>query len=538
MVLHFYVNSLRMAIVLFAIVGPNRLRLQWSPYEGAYPIERNGMSLVEQVQATINTHHLFTEGEVVVVGVSGGPDSLCLLHLLHSLEKYHLVLHAAHLNHGIRGGEADDDAAFVGNLCQAWGIACSIKGVDVPALARELHLSVEEAARKARYTFLYRTAERFGATVVAVGHHADDQAETVLMHLLRGAGMAGLRGMRPLSWLNEDEDVTTEAEHKCASATPMRLVRPLLQVTRAQIDEYCTTHHLLPRLDRTNLDTTLFRNRLRHHMLPLLEENNPNIRQILVHTADVVGADMELLETLVTQTWDQVVENESPQVVKYNLRALRTLHIALQRSLLRRGVGKLRHSLRDLSFLQLETALNVLNNGTTGKKATLLEGLVLSVGYEQAILSVGQAISSSGRWLHLTLGDPIAISLDGIIANQTDGWQLTAVTVPLTSLNAYEKNDDRYSAFFAVETIGDNLSLGTRQPGDYLYPLGMSGHRQKLHDLMINTQVPKAERDTIPVLRVGKEVAWVVGLRQDQRYSVTDQTEMVLCIQFQINEER
>lgn len=496
------------------------------------------MSLVAQVQATIDDYHLLTDGEVVVVGVSGGPDSLCLLHLLHTLERYCLVLHAAHLNHGIRGSEADDDAAYVGNLCQEWGIACSIERVDVPVLARELHLSLEEAARKARYAFLSRTAHRVGATVVAVGHHADDQAETVLMHLLRGAGLAGLRGMRPLSWLSEDESVTTEAEPNRALTTPLRLVRPLLKVTREQINDYCAGYRLRPRLDHTNLDTTLYRNRLRHTLLPLLEDYNPNIRQVLVHTADVVGADMELLDSLILQAWDQVVAKVSSQSIIFGLCALRALPIALQRSLLRRGIGIIRHSLRDLSYLQLESALNVLNNGATGKQATLPEGLILSLGYEQAILSIGKVIPISGCWLRLTMSQPITISLDGVFENPLDGWRLTTRLVPRAALTACEANDDRHSAYFAAEAVDAPLLLGTRKKGEHLFPLGMLGHRQKLHDLMINARVPRAERDTVPVLRVGEEVAWVVGLRQDQRFVVTDQTEMVLHIQLQTIEER
>lgn len=497
------------------------------------------MLLVAQVLATIDAHHLFRGGEGVVVGVSGGPDSLCLLHLLHFLAfRYELVLHAAHLNHGIRGSEADEDAAYVGNLCQEWGIACRIERVDVPALARDLHLSLEEAARKARYAFLSRTAYRVGATVVAVGHHADDQAETILMHLLRGAGLAGLRGMRPRVWLNEDEGASVEAELKGVPTTPLRLVRPLLKVTRAQIDDYCASHQLQPRLDRSNLDTTLYRNRLRYTLLPLLEEYNPNIRQVLVHMADVIGADLELLDSLITQAWNQVVVNVSSQAVIYNLSALRALPIALQRSLLRRGVGIIRHSLRDLSYLQLESALNVLNNGTTGKQAALSEGLILTLSYEQAILSTGKIIPTSGCWLRLTIGQPITISLDGVFENPLDGWRLTTRLTPRCALAACETNDDRHSAYFAAEAMDAPLSLGTRKRGEHLFPLGMFGHRQKLHDLMINARVPQAERDTVPVLRVGDEVAWVVGLRQDQRFVVTDQTEKVLHIQFQSFEER
>jgi tRNA(Ile)-lysidine synthase len=489
------------------------------------------VSLVSQIELTIATHHLLCEGETIVVGVSGGPDSLCLLHLLHT--RYHLVIQAAHLNHGIRGSEADDDSVFVSNLCLEWGIPCTIERIDVPALARELHLSLEEAARKARYAFLARTAHRLGATKVAVGHHADDQAETILMHLLRGAGLSGLRGMRPIGWLNEEENAAMQAEPMGTQTPQLRLVRPLLQVTRAHINAYCVANHLQPRLDRSNLDTSLYRNRLRHHLLPLLEEYNPQIRQVLLRTAEVVGADQDLLETLVSRTWPQVVETESSQAIIFNLRALRALPIALQRSILRRGMSVLKRSLRDVSYLQLDSLLNVLNKGVAGKQAVLPAGLYFTLRYEQAILSFGKVTAPTGQWLHMTLDLPIAVTLNSVIENTLDGWRLITRQIPVTTLAAYKSNDDRHAAFFSIETLNDSLSLGTRSKGDYMFPLGMDGRRQKLHDQMINAKIPQAARDGIPVLRVGKEVAWVVGLRQDQRFAVNDQTKMVLHIQFQ-----
>ncbi len=162
------------------------------------------MSLVKQIQQAIERYDLLPHGEPVVVGVSGGPDSLCLLHVLRRLaDDYGLTLHVAHLNHQIRGPEADADATFVADLAAEWGLACTVVARDVPSLARRHGLAIEEAARQARYTFLAGVAGQVGSRTVAVGHNADDQAETVLMHFLRGAGPAGLRGMLPLTPLTD-----------------------------------------------------------------------------------------------------------------------------------------------------------------------------------------------------------------------------------------------------------------------------------------------------------------------------------------------
>jgi tRNA(Ile)-lysidine synthetase-like protein len=204
------------------------------------------VELIAQVRQTVDDHHLLLAQDTVVLGVSGGPDSLCLLDVMRQLAPdYAVRLHVAHLNHGLRGEASDQDAAYVASLAQDWGLPYTIERADVAAQAQERRLSIEEAARQTRYRFLAAVARQVGGRSVAVAHHADDQVETVLMHFLRGSGLGGLRGMRPLSRVDElrlgDEPQPT------ASVSGIRLLRPLLNVTRREIEEYCIAHDLHPR---------------------------------------------------------------------------------------------------------------------------------------------------------------------------------------------------------------------------------------------------------------------------------------------------
>jgi len=238
------------------------------------------MDLLTQVMETIEEYGLLVRGEPVVVGVSGGPDSLCLLHVLkHLAPGYGVTLHVTHLEHGIRGEESEADAQFVAGLAHRWGLPVTVEHADVPRLAEEEGLAPEEAARRARYGFLARVAGQIGASRIAVGHNADDQVETVLMHFLRGSGLAGLRGMLPLSPLGELR--LGAALRDSPLAGELRLIRPLLEVARPAIEAYCRSRGLQPRFDRSNLDTTYYRNRLRHELLPMLEGYNPNIRALV-----------------------------------------------------------------------------------------------------------------------------------------------------------------------------------------------------------------------------------------------------------------
>ncbi len=513
--------------------------------------------LLRKIRRTIEQNQLLAFGETVVVGVSGGPDSLCLLHALCRLRsEYDLVLHVAHLHHGLRGPDADADAEFVHALAADWRLPCTVERADVPALAAEHRLAVEEAARRARYAALSRVAERAGARTIAVGHHADDQAETVLMHWLRGSGLAGLRGMLPLTLLG-DYRLLEENAGPPPFSPHLRLIRPLLEVNRAEIEAYCDYHGLEPRFDRSNLDTTYFRNWLRHEVIPLLVRHNPNIREVMRRSARVIADDYALLRSLLEETWPRVVceetvpslavagETEGPAVderverpqqprIVFDLAAWRALPTALQRSTLREAIHRLRRSLRNINFVHVENALLVARDGTTGDQATLPRGLMLTVGYERFTVADADAPEPLPDWPLLPADcAPLPLAVPGITSLPESDWALEATIRSQRDLpEDWEANVDPWRAFLDAQAVGGDLALRTRQPGDRFQPLGLDGHTAKLADFLTNQKVPGAVRDLLPILVGERGIAWVCGQRVDERARVQRDTERVLALRF------
>ncbi len=487
------------------------------------------MALVfDRVREAIQRNRLVSPGETVVIGVSGGPDSLCLLHVLDRLrQEYALSLHVAHLHHGLRGADADADAAFVRALAADWGLPCTVEQADVRRLAAEHHLAVEEAARRARYDFLGRVAETVGALTIAVGHNADDQAETVLMHFLRGSGLAGLRGMLPL---------TSLGDYRLLDGQPrsLRLIRPLLEIPRAEIEAYCAFYGLQPRFDLSNLDTTCFRNWLRHQVIPLLERHNPNLREVLCRSARVLTDDYALLRVLLEETWLRVVRGETDQSIVFDLAAWRALHPSLQRSTLREAIHRLRRSLRNINFLHVENALRVACDGTTGDRATLPQGLMLTVGYDRLTVADAEAVEPLPDWpLLLPGGEPLPVSVPGLTLLPGADWALQAELLGPDDLpEGWQANADPWRAFLDADAVGQTPWLRTRHPGDRFQPQGLGGHTVKLADFLTNQKVPRAARDRLPLLVGEGGIGWVCGQRPDHRACVREKTERVLFVRF------
>jgi tRNA(Ile)-lysidine synthase len=318
--------------------------------------------MLTQIHAVLERDCRLEPGAPLVVGVSGGPDSLCLLDLLHLLGYAPIV---AHFNHGLRP-EAEAEAEAVRAMAESRGLPFRLGQSAVAALAEAQGLSIEEAARNARYRFLFELAGQAGAQAVVVGHTADDQVETVLMHLLRGAGLAGLRGMPvrmlPSPW-----------------SQVIPLARPLLGVWRAQVLEHCARRGLQPLQDRSNLDPSYFRNRLRHELLPLLESYNPAFRQALWRTAAVLAGDYTLLEDTITAAWGACQAESDGKRAVFDYTALRCQPVALQRHLLRRAAAGLRPGLRDIDFAALERALAFVAQPSTSRQMDWIAGLRLFI---------------------------------------------------------------------------------------------------------------------------------------------------------------
>lgn len=489
------------------------------------------LKVLNQVRDTIERYSLLRPGETVVVGVSGGPDSLCLLHVLRQLStELDLHLHVAHLHHRIRGEDADADAAFVAELAGEWGLPCTVETRDVPGMAREKKLAVEEMARLARYAFLARLSQRIGAGKIAVGHNADDQTETVLMHWLRGSGLAGLRGMLPLTPLRHLRLHLADPDLKLEDWN-LRLIRPLLEVPRADIEAYCAAHGLQPRFDRSNLDTTYYRNRLRHELLPILETYNPAIRRVLRRSARVIADDYALLRADMRRVWRQVVRTEDGEAIVFDLARWRALPTSLQRATLREAIHRLRRSLRNINFVHVEDALLVVHGKRAGAQATLPQGLMLTLGYDTFIVA-GMDYVPPPDWPALTVPS-LSLNIPGVTPLPDSPWRVEAAVLTRRELPAgWEDNADPWQTFLDFDAVGGELTLRRRRPGDRFCPLGLDGNQKLVGDFLINSKVPRAWRDFVPIVASPQHIVWLAGWRVDERARVTETTARVLHLAF------
>lgn len=483
------------------------------------------MDVIEQVRATIREYGLFEAGHTVVVGVSGGPDSLCLLHVLKRLQdELQIGLHVGHLDHAIRP-ESMEDAEFVARQAEAWGLPATIERQDVPALARAEKFAIEQAARRARYRFLARIAGDIGAKTVAVGHNADDQVETVLMHFIRGAGLAGLRGMLPRSpYPPALGDYA--ARH---IADRLTLVRPLLEVPRSAIEAYCREQGLEPRFDRSNLDTTFFRNRLRHELIPVLETYNPNIREVLRRMARVIADEHDYLRRLRARDWERVVTPGDGYFV-FDLAAWQQLPISTQRSLLRQVIRRLRRELRDIDWVHIENALEVANERPAGAEATLPAGLALFKSYDTFTVGEAQPLPD---WPLLGV-ERLRLAIPGVTLLPETDWQVVADILPRSELRADElRHPDPWHIVMDLDVAGAELYLRRRRPGDRFQPLGMGGHTKTVAEFLVGEKIPHHVRDLLPVaVNAGDQIVWLAGWRLDERVRITETTARVLRLQF------
>jgi len=332
--------------------------------------------LARSVLAFIRQHNLVPAGRTLVVGVSGGPDSICLLHLLAQCRgQLGISLHVAHLNHLLRGAESDGDADYVTKVANDLDLEITVERGDVRSYRARHHLSLEDAARRLRYQLFADVADRLGTDLVAVGHTADDQVETILMRLVRGTGARGLQGMQPVTvW-------------PFLGRRGLTVIRPLLIVKRKETEEYCLRHGLEPRIDSSNLLLHQLRNRVRHELLPLLRRYNPRIDEALLRTAYALSGELSFVEEHISRAWSEsVIEREGGFLV--DKKRFAELHPALQRHLLREVAGRLLGSLEDVEWKHIER-MRTSFGLRTGKQVILPRRLVLCVEKEKCRLTAG-----------------------------------------------------------------------------------------------------------------------------------------------------
>ena len=483
------------------------------------------MNFLTSLRRFITRHELLPRGTPVIVGVSGGADSLSLLHALLTLApEFDLRLHVAHLDHQLRGADSQADADFVREVAQRWGLPYTIDSRDVRGFAHHYKLSLEEAARQVRYSFLLQVALAQHSETIAAAHNADDQTETVLMHFLRGSGLSGLRGMLPKMQIEEYRIQRPESNLQ-PPTSKIYLIRPLLDTPRAAIDEYCQQNDLHPRIDATNADTTYFRNRLRHELLPILETYNPNIRSILRRTADVIAADHAVLETHINFAWDMTLLDETPSLITLSLPLWREQPIGTQRALLRRAIHYLRPPLRDIDFAHIDNAIEILQRAVTGDQITLPQNLLIDVSYDTLIIAPRDEFIQPDWPQLLDAAAPLTVAVPGITPLPDSEWVLE------TSLTTDADRVGGLSAIIDASTLPGPLLLRSRLTADRFHPQGMPGP-VRLKDWMINAKVPRALRDGLPLLIAGEEIVWVPGFRVGQPFLVTDTTQHMIKLIF------
>lgn len=500
------------------------------------------------MRAADAAYGLLPDSAAIVVAVSGGPDSLALLDVLASLAPERgWRLHVAHLDHGLRPGSVGE-AASVAALAEERGLPATVDARDVAGRAARSGRGIEDTARAVRYAFLAGVAARVGADRVATGHHADDQAETVLMNVLRGTGLDGLRGMAPSAEWPVDAATAIELEPERASDLRARglprLVRPLLGVWRVAIAAHAARRGLQPIHDPSNDDPTFLRNRLRHQVIPRLEAINPRLREALVRSAEAVAGDVAFVEAAVDAAWAATAAARPEGRIALDRAAWDAAHPAIQRRLLRRAVAALGGDLRALGLAHVEAVREAVAAGRADAAPVLPGGL--RVSEEAGALVLGAARSTlppprlgpepvpllarvgpppgEATGPADAVGDAAELALPG-------GWTMSA------AVRARQPGDrlappDAWHALLDADAVRGDLAVRGRRPGDRLQPLGLGGRHRSIQDTLVDIRAPAIERDGWPLLvdDDGRRVLWVPGYRVDERVRIGPETRRVVAV--------
>ena len=438
--------------------------------------------LPARVGRTIRELALFAPGDRVIVALSGGADSTALLRILTSLPDLALDLVAAHLNHCLRGSESDADEEFARGLANELAIPFECRRIDIRTVAAEKRLNLEDAGRRERFVFFNELRQSWRADMIALAHHADDQAETVLMRLLRGSGITGLSGM------------THRNGRGC--------VRPLLDITRTEIEAYLGELGQSWRNDSSNDDVSFLRNRIRHQLLPLLEHYNPAIRQRLSVTAGLLADEDSLLEQLATKAvagaWQPFADD-----IACSIAELKTQPLSLQRRMVRQGLARLAGTLEQFSHQHIQAILRLADSSHPNARLRLPQGVTAVREYGVLLLrKMGQLPEV-----------PEVMLVDGPGSHLFPGGGV--LSVELSSAPPDFRAITRETAFFDLDKVPFPWRVRTFRPGDRITPLGMTD-KKKVKNIFIDGKVPFAQRRQIPLLFCDVELIWVAGLRTSQ----------------------
>jgi len=448
--------------------------------------------LITKVDETIRGNKLLSPGNAVLLGLSGGPDSTCLLLVLHALrEAYSLDIHAVYVNHNLRPDETPAETAFCRTLCDGLGIAFMQRSVDVVAYRTARRMNLQEAARELRYQAFQDAALEVRADRIALAHTADDQAETFIMRMARGAGPAGLSGI------------------------PVRrgnIVRPLIEVPRSGIECFLKERGIVPAMDSSNLKEEYFRSRVRMSVIPLLKRSNPNFVHSLVTTMKILQEEERYFAVLVTKALMKLISRKTGRRIELFLAPMESMDTVILRRVLRRAIQET-EGLRGFGFGHIEGIIRLIREGRAGDRLMLPRGVRVIREYALLVITSEEPTRIAEY--------PLAVPGEAVIVGA--GVVITASLVPRPE----QLGDGRSTIVLDADRVRLPLVVRPRRPGDSFRPLGF-GRTRKVQDLFVDLKVPRDERDSIPLVTSGDDIIWVAGYRADERFKVTEHTKKFL----------
>ena len=457
--------------------------------------------IIERVRDTVIRNQMIDPGDRIVVAVSGGPDSVCLLDIFSKLrEEFHIELIVAHLNHGLRGKDSDQDERFVKNLSRKMGIVCHTKKIELYRIRNKR--SIEEAARDERYTFLFDVLRDTNAKKIATAHHMDDQAETFFINLLRGSGPKGLSGIPERS----DDG---------------KIIRPLLGLRRYEILKYLKDLNLLYRVDESNFDKRYLRNAIRHELMPMLLKIQPQIIEHIHTLSKILKEEDRFLDELISSKMS-FSSHEKDKKITVSINEILTLPEALKARAIRILIGRI-STLKRLTHIHIENIVRMLHSPNPQKEIHLPDGMVAKKRYNELILEKKKAEHSPPSFIY-------HIPEDGIYhikeASCMLKFEVSKIDPPLKL-----KDEDKYTAFISEDKARYPLIVRNFRKGDKFRPLGLEGTK-KIKDLFIDLKIPKEQRYLIPLVIHKNKIIWVCGIRISEEFKITDNTEKILKITF------
>jgi tRNA(Ile)-lysidine synthase len=470
------------------------------------------MDLAARIRRTAEREGLWRPGDTILAAVSGGPDSTALLHLLWRLSgECGFGLAAAHVNHGFRGEESAREAEFVRRLCGRFGVPLDAVDLDLPFYIRESGMNAQAAAREKRYAFLREAAERRGASRIALAHHADDQAETVLMRLIRGSGLTGVAGM-PMK----------RREGK------VELIRPLLRITKMELLQYCEREGLDWCEDSSNRKPVYFRNAVRLEILPFLERYNPNVSASLVRLAEISRAEDDFLSREAERAFERLVRRERDGCAM-DRGAFLDLHIALQRRLITLILIYLGVERGSIPFERIDAIREAAAEGSpTTSVIEAGRGVRFLREYEVLRWTRGDAPAGAGFEYEAA---ETAVEL----AVPEAGGKLIFRRIRRASGEPLPApaEDSRRAAMFDEDAVAYPLRVRSRKPGDRMRLAGLNGTK-KVQDIFVDGKIPRSKRDSVPlVLDAEGRLLWIAGVRRSAEAPVTENTTRILRIEWQ-----